>query len=156
MIGTFAAVFTAIFLPMWRERKRVKVSAMIGVLLGPAPATEEEVKEEDHIVVTITNISRGKITITSWGAKQRGKKAKFAFVTPPLGTIPKTLDSGEYTVVWSRPLLKLKDKIADIYVTDVAGKYWWLKRRNKKFFLKSLKDSEVTEAPTNQATSQGI
>ena len=139
VVGTFSAVLVAIFLPTWRERKRVKVHAMVGTLIGPGPGASE-----DHVVVTITNLSRGKLTITSWGAKQKGKGAKFLFVTPPSGTIPKTLDSGDYTVVWSKPLMEVKDKIADIYVTDSAGKYRWLNGRNKKFFLKSLMDNKAT------------
>jgi hypothetical protein len=135
VVMTLLAVLVALFLPFVRDKRNVRVTAMIGFLVT------QTYQSGDHLSATATNLSKHKITLTTWGLKYKKKTGKkFAMIIPEIPQLlPKTLEYMDYLTVWAASPLEEKDEIENVFFTDSAGKYWFLSPRRKKRLQKELR-----------------
>ncbi len=135
VLMTFFAVVVALFLPFFRDRRNVKVTARISFI------ATQNYQSDDQLSSTATNLSRYNITLTTWGMKYKKKSGKrYSMVIPDIpNLLPRTLSHMDYVTVWAATPLTEKDDIENVFFTDSAGKYWFLKRRDKKRLQQELK-----------------
>ncbi len=144
-IATFLAVLVALFLPFFRDRKKLKIHSMISFIKN---STSES---SDGLSTIVTNTGRTKITIVSWGVKLTKsyyKKTgdKFSTINPEIpNSLPKTLDHMDYVTFWSSSPLEVFKDIYNIFVIDSSGKYWYLSRWKMKKLKKEFKEHEFSE-----------
>ena len=119
---------------------------------------------ETQLSTTVTNLSRFKSTITSYGfsrsRRQRSdKKGKFAQIFPdPLTTFPKTLDYMEYVTILAPASPGLMEKIRNsrrFYVVDSAGKFWYVSRRAMTRLREEIRGHLTRQMEAQETPSQG-
>ncbi len=137
-VATFLAVVVALFWPTIRDRKRLKLSAMLKI----DSSTPGWLQGKFSFNVTVVNLGRNRINIKNWGykcPKQKGeKRADLRFCSDR--SLPKILDHFDDVILSADEFSDRFSEVQNIFVRDAGGKYWYLKWREIRELKREYKD----------------
>lgn len=101
-----------------------------------------------YVVMSVTNVGRRKMRWTGWGGKYRSRvRGKEGFLVSPLH-LPHTLDEQEYLDEWTLLDQQFVDgNVKRLYIWDVAGRNWYVSRRNMRALQVDIK--KFAEVPAS-------
>ncbi|MGA2378198.1 MAG: hypothetical protein ABSG85_02705 [Spirochaetia bacterium] len=155
-VATVLAVATAIFLPAFRDRRRLKVASMIEA----SQVTRH--RTIFRITAFATNLGRNRITVTSWGICYRRRYVRdrgialSIFIGDAALPLPKVLEYSDSLKVEGEIDPEDKNALGHIFFSDSTGKDWKAHRRIRRAFRKdvqSLPDLAPEPRPMGRSNS---
>jgi len=141
-IATFLAVLVAIFLPSWRDRRRLQLSLRIGqmIVFGIPPTEHLRTYEDPNspfvrdpalpvlVTLTVTNAGRLAIIIDGWEMRFTNQPldSKSLYVKPERVSMPVELAHGKGTQLVSsdEQVFERLPCLIETWVRDTLGKKW--------------------------------
>ena len=115
-----------------RDCAKLTLSAYIGkrVRIGTGELQAEDL--QDRFILTMTNVGRRPIWLTSWGgmrSKSAGKYRGFLMPCRVLPILPRVLGEGDYCFDDTTDFSVLSRDVQEIHVTDSTYRKWRLKKK---------------------------
>jgi hypothetical protein len=101
-----------------------------------------------YVVISVTNVGRRKMRWTGWGGKYCSQvNGKEGFLVSPFH-LPHTLDEQEHLDEWTLLDQQFVDgNVKRLYIWDVAGRNWYVSRRNMRALQADIK--KFAEVPAS-------
>ena len=108
------------------DRGKLQVICYIGKIVGDGPGDSGS-----KLVYNVTNIGRRPVVVTTIG----GAFSNERHFLVPTALMPRTLQPGDYFLVYSMDLSILQDKPQALWEIDSAGKYWKISKKQLRHVL---------------------
>ena len=118
------------------DRGKLRVLCYIGRLVGGGGPEDPELK----LVYNVINTGRQPIVVTHIGGALSKEKH---FIVPTRGTMPRTLQSGEYFLEYTTDLSVLREKPEALWAIDSIGKQWKISQRRVRQLIRECQEKSV-------------
>ncbi len=162
-IGTFLAVLVAIFLPSWRDRRRLNLNLRIGQMItfgepptphlrtynDPSPRFIRDPELPFLVVLTVINAGRDPIVIDGWEMRSTNLSEgdESMYIKPERLSLPIELAHAKeaHLISSNRETFGALPYLTEAWVTDTLGKKWRVPKvhiRRIRAFKGSAESSE--------------
>jgi hypothetical protein len=135
--GLSTAAFAWNVLREVRDRGRLKVHCFVGKLVESGKPLDDT----SYLIWNVTNVGRRPIMVTHVGGLEKTKDGVGHFWIKNT-TLPKMLQPGEYTIIYS-PKLDQISSLSRLSATDSTGGTHYATRSTLKYVRKQLADKGI-------------